>query len=90
MPELSLLAAVVDASALPLLGLWALLATKLCVGEALRRAERRFLVALVIISLVTLRTVIRHDEVWLIHTMTLGMMVLGVFMVPSREGQIAI
>ncbi|WP_182871385.1 hypothetical protein [Stieleria mannarensis] len=90
MPELTELFAVVDAIALPILGLWALLSTKLSVGEALRRAERRFMIALVIISLVTLRTVMRLDEVWLIHTLTLASMVLGVFTVPSREGALAV
>ena len=89
MPDLIQLFAVVDAIALPILGLWALLSTKLSVGEALRKAERRFLVALVIISLVTLRTVMRLDEVWLVHMLTLALMVLGVYLVPSREGALA-
>lgn len=84
------LLALIDALALPILGIWALLATKLAVGDALRRAEKRFLFALVIITLVTMRTVLRLDEVWLIHTMTLAAMVLGVFLVPSREGALAI
>ena len=82
--------ALVDALALPPLGLWALLATKLSVGQSLRRAERSFIVALVVISLVTLRTAARLDEVWLIHTVTLALMILGVFMVPSREGALAV
>ena len=80
----------VDAIALPLFGLWALLATKLSIGPAVRRAEKQFLFALVVISLVTLRTVIRSDEVWLIHTITLASMILGVFLVPSREGAVAV
>jgi hypothetical protein len=82
--------AIVDVIALPLLGLCALLATKLSIGESLRRAERFFIVALVVISLVTLRTVSRLDEVWLIHSVTLALMILGVFMVPSREGALAV
>lgn len=90
MLELPVFLAVVNALALPMFGLWALLSTKLSVGDALRRAERRFLIALVIISLVTLRTVMRLDDVWLIHTLTLASMVLGVFTVPSREGALAI
>lgn len=90
MSNLVQLLAIVDIIALPLLGLWALLATKLSIGEKLRRAERFFFVALIIISLVTLRTVVTLDDVWLVHTMTLSLMVLGVFMVPSREGALAI
>jgi len=84
------IATLADAIVLPLLGLWALLATKLSVGQALRRAEKRFLFALVLISLVTLRTVIRLDDVWLIHTSTLALMILGVFVVPSREDALAL
>ncbi|MCA9136030.1 MAG: hypothetical protein KDB00_04705 [Planctomycetales bacterium] len=84
------LLALVDAFALPILGLWALLSTKLAVGESLRRAEKRFLAALVIITLFTMRTVLFLDDVWLIHTMTLAAMVLGVFLVPSREGALAV
>lgn len=83
------LATLVNALGLPTVGIWALLATKLSVGDGLRRAEKRFLIALVIISLITLRTVIRLDELWLSHTMTLATMVLGVYLVPSREGAIA-
>lgn len=85
MPDLIQLFAFVDALALPAIGIWALLGTKLSVGDSLRRAEKRFLVTLIIISLVTLRTVAIHDDVWLIHTLTLASMVLGVFTVPSRE-----
>lgn len=90
MLDLSETLALVDAMGLPLLGLWALLATKLAVGEALRRAEKRFMIALVIITLVTMRTVLRLDEVWIVHTLTLALMVLGVFLVPSREGALAV
>ena len=90
MLELPLMLAFADAIAMPILGLWALLSTKLSVGPALRRAEKRFFIALVIISLVTLRTVASLDDVWLIHTATLALMVLGVFLVPSREGSLAI
>ena len=90
MTDLNQYLSVVEALALPLLGLLALLATKLSVGESLRRAERSFIVALVVISLVTLRTVTRLDEVWLVHSVTLSLMILGVFTVPSREGALAV
>lgn len=80
----------VDAIVLPLIGLWALLATKLTIGDALRRAERWFIVALVFISFVTLRTVAYLDEAWLIHMMTLASMVMGTFLMPSRAGAVTI
>ncbi|MEL6110814.1 MAG: hypothetical protein AAFU85_32820 [Planctomycetota bacterium] len=84
-----LLAMVVDMVAIPLVGLWALLAVKLNIGEPLHRAQRRFLVALVVISLVTLRTVTLMDSTWLIHTMTLASMVIGACVVPGRGEMVA-
>jgi hypothetical protein len=90
MPDLFQLLSIVDALALPAFGFWALLATKLSVGDALRRAERQFMVALVIISLVTLNTVVGQRDVWLSHTMTLALMVMGVFLIPSREEAVVV
>ena len=89
MSDTVVLAMLVDAVAIPLVGLWALLAVKLSVGEQLHRAQRRFLVALVVISLVTLRTVAMMDSTWLIHTMTLVSMVIGACVVPSRAEMVA-
>ncbi len=89
MPDASLTFALVDIMAMPLLGFWALMATKLCVGDALRKAERRFFLALIIASFVTLRTVMRLDDVWIVHTVTLAAMILGVFIVPSRDSLVA-
>lgn len=89
MPDPMMLAMVVDAVAIPLVGLWALLAVKLNIGEPLHRAQRRFLIALVVISLVTLRTVAVMDSTWLIHTMTLATMVIGACVVPARAEMIA-
>ncbi len=90
MDLLNLTFSLFEALGLPLLGLWALLSTKLAVGPALRGAEQRFMIALVIITLVTMRTVLRLDEVWIVHTMTLASMILGVFLVPSREESLAV
>ncbi|MCD0461602.1 hypothetical protein [Roseiconus lacunae] len=73
-----------EALALPVVGLWALLSTKLLIGDDLVRAERRFIAVLVITSLITLRTVAGLHDAWLIHTVTLSAMVLGVFVIPGR------
>ncbi|MEO1529743.1 MAG: hypothetical protein AAFX06_30360, partial [Planctomycetota bacterium] len=67
MHDTMLFAAIVDAIAIPLVGLWALLAVKLTIGAPLQRAQRRFFIALVVISLITLRTVAVMDDAWLIH-----------------------
>ncbi|MCC9603233.1 hypothetical protein LOC67_22010 [Stieleria sp. JC731] len=69
---------------LPVVGLWALLSTKLSVGEELVRAERRFITTLIVTSLITLRTVAGLHDAWLIHTVTLAAMILGVFIIPGR------
>lgn len=90
MQDLSNFLPLVDAIALPLIGLWALLAIKLSIGDALRRAERRFLFALVFITIITLRTVAYLDDAWLIHTTTLASMVMGAFVMPSRAGAITL
>ena len=83
-----MLAMFVDAVAIPMLALWALLAVKLTVGEPLQRAQRRFLIALVVVSLVTIRTVAVMDDSWLIHMLTLASMVIGACVLPSRSEMI--
>ena len=85
MDSVSLLFTFVDFVALPGYCLCSLLATKLSIGDSLRRAEHRFLIALMIMSLVTLRTVTQLDDTWLVHSITLSGMILGVFLIPSRE-----
>jgi hypothetical protein len=74
-----------DAIIMPLIGGLALLLAKLSQGDAARWAERQFFAVLVVITLVTLRTVIHCDEVWLIHTTTLGSLIVGALVVPSHD-----
>lgn len=75
----------IDAIILPLLGCIALFFAKFRHGEAARWAERQFMGVLVVMSLVTLRTVIECHDVWLIHTTSLGTLVIAALMVPSQE-----
>ncbi len=84
MPDLSQIAQIADTLLLPLIGSIALLVAKLSIGEAARMAERHFLVALVVITIVTLRTVIACDETWLVHTTTLALMIIGAFVIPGQ------
>lgn len=76
---------IVDAIIMPLIGGLALLFAKLSQGDAARWAERQFFAVLVVITLVTLRTVITCDEVWLIHTSTLGTLIVGALVIPSPD-----
>lgn len=90
MNELLQLASLATVIVLPLIGLTTLVQSKLTVGEAARNAERRFLAALVVITIVTLRTVISCDDVWLVHTATLSILIVGALLVPSQDASIAI
>lgn len=88
--DLSLLTDVLDAFLLPLLGGFVLFLAKFTHGEAARWAEKQFYAALVVITLVTVRTVIVCDESWLLHTSTLGVMIVGALVVPSQDAAMAL
>lgn len=74
----------------PVFGGYTLLATKLSSGETKRNAERQFFVALILVTIVTLRTVVTCDDAWLIHTLTLASMVVGALTLPSYETSMAL
>ena len=76
---------IIDAIVMPLIGAIALLLAKLSQGDAARWAERRFFVTLVVITLVTLRTVIVCNEFWLVHTATLGTLIVGALVIPGHS-----
>ena len=80
---------IVDAIIMPFIGGLAILFAKLSQGDAARWAERQFFAVLVVITLVTLRTVILCDEVWLIHTSTLGTLIVGALVIPSPDAAVA-
>ncbi|MEM9588983.1 MAG: hypothetical protein AAGA03_17010 [Planctomycetota bacterium] len=77
------LATVLTALVLPLFGGGMLVLSKLASGAAARRAEARFMAALVVMVVVTIRTAVVCDPQWLIHTMTVAVMVLGALMIPQ-------
>ena len=85
MPDPSHIAQVADTLLMPLIGGIALLTAKLSVGEAARTAERNFFAALIVITAITLRTVITCDEIWLVHTTTLALMIVGSLVIPSQD-----
>lgn len=81
---------IMDAIILPLIGGIALLFAKFSQGESRRWAERQFFVTLVVITLVTLRTVIHCDEFWLVHTATLGSIIVASLVIPSVDASVAV
>lgn len=90
MSDLPQIVSMVDAIVLPFLGLMSLVWSKVSEGEVARFAEKQFLLSLVVITIVTLRTVIYCDDVWLVHTMTLSAMIVGALAIPNRDTSVAI
>jgi hypothetical protein len=84
-PDLPHIAQILDAVTLPLIGSISLMLAKFSVGDTARVAERHFFAILVVITGVTLRTVIICDQTWLLHTTTLGMLIVGALVIPSQE-----
>lgn len=70
---------------LPIIAMAALMVAKLTTGTAARRAERRFLALLIVMSLVTAHTVMTQNAAWLIHTATLSLMVVGSLWIPGQH-----
>jgi hypothetical protein len=73
-----------SALGLPIVAILALLIAKLSTGASARRAERRFLAVLVIMSVVTAHTVFNQNAAWLIHTTTLGLLIVGSLWIPGQ------
>ena len=88
MPYLTQIVLMLDAIIMPLIGCGALLMSKVSRGEMARWAERQFFATLVVITLVTLRTVIHCDDVWLVHTMTLSAMIVGALLIPNQDSSV--
>jgi hypothetical protein len=85
MPDLPQITSIMDAVLIPMAAGIALMLAKLTHGEMARKAEKNFFAFLVIMTLITLRTVVLCDEVWLIHTTTLAIMIVGALAIPSHD-----
>ena len=83
--DLSQITSFIDAIMMPLIGGLALLLAKASQGEAARWAERQFFAVLLVITVVTLRTVITCHETWIVHTTTLGMLVICSLLIPGAS-----
>ena len=79
----------IDSILMPLVGCSALFMSKLSHGDMARWAERQFLATLVVLTLVTLRTVVHCDDAWLIHTITLAAMIMGALTIPNLDSNVA-
>ena len=80
----------VDAIILPVIGAIALMLAKFSQGDAARWAERQFFGVLVVFTVVTLRTVITCDEIWLVHTTTLGTLIVAALVIPSLDTSVPV
>lgn len=88
MDQFAFLGTILNCLGIPAVAIVALLASKLSSGEAAVRAQRRFLVLLVIMSVVTARTVTTSEPTWLIHTLTLSIMIVGSLWIPASDDEI--
>ncbi len=84
MPSLMLLVSAVEVFSLPFIAISAIALSKLTHGETARTAERGFLGVLLAVTLITCRTVICVDPCWLVHTATLGLMIVAALLLPNR------
>lgn len=85
MPDFPQMMSIMDAILIPFAGGVALLLAKLTHGEMARKAEKNFFAFLVVMTLITIRTVVLCEEVWLIHTTTLAMMIVGALAIPGHD-----
>lgn len=85
MVEVAFFASVFSGLGLPPIAMVLLLLAKLTSGSAARRAERRFLAFLIVMTLVTAHTVMTQNAAWLIHTTTLSVMVIGSLWIPGQN-----
>jgi hypothetical protein len=82
--DLTQITSLLDAIIFPIVGGIALLLAKATHGDAARWAERQFFAVLLVITIVTLRTVITCHEIWLVHTTTLGTLIICSLMIPGQ------
>ncbi len=86
----ALLAGLLSTMVLPIAGGTTLIWAKLARGDSVPRAQRRFFACLLVITIVTLRTVIRCDDTWLFHMSTLAAMIVGALIIPDQDAAVAV
>ncbi|HBV63656.1 MAG TPA: hypothetical protein DEF45_11600 [Rhodopirellula sp.] len=83
--DLAQITSLVDAVIFPLIGSIALMYAKLSRGAVARRAEKQFFAILVVLTVVTLRTVITCHEIWIVHTLSLGALIVCSLLIPGQN-----
>lgn len=83
--DLSQITSFIDAIMMPLIGGLALVLAKVSQGDRARWAEKQFFAVLLVITVVTLRTVITCHEIWLVHTATLGTLIICSMLIPGHQ-----
>jgi hypothetical protein len=78
---------VLECVLLPMIGLVSLILVHTCDEKTRVFAERQFLATLIFVTFMTLRTVISLEPTWLIHTGTLGTMVIAALVTPAQYSE---
>ncbi len=68
---------------LPLLGVSLLVISKVSQGDGGRLAERFFFGTLLLATFATFRTMLGGDTMWLVHAVTMAIMIVGSVSVPA-------
>lgn len=67
----------------PMLAIMALFVSKLTIGPASKLADRGFIGMLVLQGVLTMRAAVALDDTWLIHVLTLMLLIIGAVVVPA-------
>lgn len=86
MAALAMIVGGVEAWILPLVGLLLLVVSKVTAGETARMAGSFFLAVLVISTLVTFRTMLAGETIWLLHALTMAIFIVGAVSMPAASG----
>lgn len=68
---------------LPLLAVICLVASKICSGPRGRLAERFFVSILLLATFACFRTMLAGETLWLVHAVTMALMIVGSVSVPA-------
>ncbi|MEM6689581.1 MAG: hypothetical protein AAF664_09150 [Planctomycetota bacterium] len=71
--------------AIPMIGIGSLISAKLATTDSMIKAHGQFYAVLVAVIALTARTVYHCEPAWLLHTLTLGCMVVGALAIPGQK-----
>ncbi len=79
-------AAGIELCVLPLLAVVCLVASKIASGRRGRAAERFFFAVLLLATCACFRTMLAGQTLWLVHAVTMALMIVGAVSVPAANG----